>query len=520
MAWTVQGTAALDFVGSNPAAQNLTIPSGCKLVAVFFTYYAANGATVSTPTLGGTNMTAGAALPEAGDATATYCFYRINPASGTLALDPAFSNVPSEGPLCQIVYVTADGTVSVIDSDADAKEGGTTASVTSTSNTGDLAIGLAQKFNGAPTIGGTGAANIASGSHSFNSEHGQLFTVTAGASTSTLTSANDYSSVCSIILRETGGGGSTYTLAVTQAVLDVAAATANLNLGRVLPATQAVLDVAANTANVNLGRRLTVAQAILDVAAAAASLLTNYRLTAAQRALSLATNSVGLNYGRALPVAQAVLDVAASASLTLNFGYSLPVAQGALDVAAASVSLLTAYRLTAAQAALLLASSSSTSVNLGRRLTVAQAALVLAAPGVALTRAVVAQVTQGHITLSAASVVLTASGAYVLVSAQAGLVVGAPTIALVRAATLGATQGVLDVAAAPAGLLYARALPVAQHALLLTAPPAGLALGGSTTLQVTRGLLALAGHVGLNGPPGSGGAAEGMPRGRGRSRRL
>lgn len=207
MAFTIQGTAALVFAGSNPAAQNVTTPSLCKFIGVFFTYYAANGATITTPTLDGTNMSVGINIAEVGDAVAAACFYRLSPAIGTLALDPAFSNVPSEGPLCQIVYVTADGTISVIDSDANAQEGGTTASVTVDSNTGDLPIGHAQKFNAAPTIGGTGAANIASGSTSNNSEHGQLFTVTAGASSSTLTAANDYSSVIAIVLRETGGGG-------------------------------------------------------------------------------------------------------------------------------------------------------------------------------------------------------------------------------------------------------------------------------------------------------------------------
>lgn len=204
MAFIIQGTEAKDFAGSNPAAQDITVPASCKCVGIFVTSYITNGATTTTPTLGGTIMNVGAALAQIGDAVGAYCFYRLNPASGLLALDPAFSGIPSEGPLYQIVYVTADGDITFVDSDSDAREGGATATVTSSSNTGDLAMGHAQKFNSAPTIGGTDATNIAGGSHSLNSEHGQLFTVTAGAASSTLTGANDYSSVISLILRESG----------------------------------------------------------------------------------------------------------------------------------------------------------------------------------------------------------------------------------------------------------------------------------------------------------------------------
>jgi hypothetical protein len=211
VAWTHQSCESQDYAGSNPAATAWTIASACKVFLLYVTYYAANGATIGVPTFGGVAMSVAINIAEVGDAVAAACFYVLNPTTGSVNIDPSHSNVPSEGPLYMGACYTCDGTPSWVDGDAQAQEGSTTASVTIDSNTGDLVIGLAQKFNGAPTIGGTGATNLpGSSTHSFNSEHGQLFNVTAGATSSTLTSANDYSSIIAASFRETGGGATSF----------------------------------------------------------------------------------------------------------------------------------------------------------------------------------------------------------------------------------------------------------------------------------------------------------------------
>jgi hypothetical protein len=195
------------FTGANPASQNATIPSDAKAVLVFFVGHNSLGWSVTSVTLGGNSMNV-AGLAAVGDVSSgPFCAFLGSPPTGTQGLDPLFSQDSSgtnNGPTCLLVCLTASGTISLIDRDFDADEGTATSSATSSSNTGDYAIACAHTFDATPVHNGS---SLGSGQTN-NGQRAQLFTLTAGASTTTATSgSSDYPTVALAILRESGGGG-------------------------------------------------------------------------------------------------------------------------------------------------------------------------------------------------------------------------------------------------------------------------------------------------------------------------
>lgn len=201
MAFNFQSATSLVFAGSNPAAQNLTVPAANKATIVAFTGYSGSGWAVSTLTLDGNAPANFFSATGDGLKNGAYIAVWFDVASGTRSLDPAFNSVPSEGPLCQVAYYTADGSLSFVDADAVAETDTATASITLTSNTGDLVVGHAQRFGDVPTHNGS---SLTGGSQSNADEFGQLFTLTAGASSTNATAGTFYPSVSGIVLRESG----------------------------------------------------------------------------------------------------------------------------------------------------------------------------------------------------------------------------------------------------------------------------------------------------------------------------
>jgi len=206
MTIAVNSLEELVFAGANPAAQNVNCVAGCA-TCVWISAYGGGGITVTSLTLNGTAPDFSASVAGTGGESTEYEAVWLAPGSGALALDPAFSEAPSEGPLCHVAHMSYSGTLSVVDGDCDSVEGGpVTATATSSSIATDFAIAHAQVFGAsAPTIGGAGASAIVGSEQSNNSETGTLFTLTAGNPSTTATSAQDYPTVGLIILRETGG---------------------------------------------------------------------------------------------------------------------------------------------------------------------------------------------------------------------------------------------------------------------------------------------------------------------------
>jgi hypothetical protein len=197
--------------GANPDAQNFITTTGDKGVVVAFAGYTTGGFDVSAVTLNGLTPDDFSELQGTLDLVGTCVATWLAPAIGTLALDPLFDMTITDGPTCIACPLTATDVISVIGSDCDSFEGNGVASATAASGTGDLALAFAQNYNSAPTIGGTGAANVTGASQTQNGQRMQGFTVTAGASTSTATSTGDtYPTVALVVLRDGGAAATSY----------------------------------------------------------------------------------------------------------------------------------------------------------------------------------------------------------------------------------------------------------------------------------------------------------------------
>ena len=189
---------------SDPAAQNITTVSGDKGVAVSTTAYTTAGFTVSY-TLNGLAPDHTYSFPGTFDEVGHFINVWLNPAIGTLALDPVFDSVITDGPTCIVCPLTSTNDISVVGGDADSFIGDGVATATAASGTGDLALAFAQNYGSVPTIGGAGAANVTNANQNQNGERTQGFTVTAGALTSTATSTGDtYPTVALVVLRDGG----------------------------------------------------------------------------------------------------------------------------------------------------------------------------------------------------------------------------------------------------------------------------------------------------------------------------
>lgn len=204
MAITRQSVTVHKVSGQDPASQSQTVPSGCKQLRFFWTAFGSQPFDIATCTLDGNALTEAVGLPGAGNANATGVLYIDSPTVGTRTLDWSWSGTPSEGPLVFVECITADGTLEIIDADADARESSDTASATSTSATGDYAVALGQMFGSAVTIGGTGASSIQT--DNFTDEFGDFFELTAGSGTTTATAGTNFASVALLITREGAEG--------------------------------------------------------------------------------------------------------------------------------------------------------------------------------------------------------------------------------------------------------------------------------------------------------------------------
>ena len=195
MAITRGTVTKLEFSGATPAAQNVTVAANCKQIRIFSSNFQA---TLDSCSVGGSATTQAVTAGPTGNSNIISIRYIDSPATGTVAIQPVYSGSPSEGPIFYVEQITADGTLSVIDADADVKDGVATASATSTSNTGDFVTALGATFDSEPTINGTLIDQ-----QTFNSDQGKLFDLTAGAATTNATCSSEYASVALIVVRET-----------------------------------------------------------------------------------------------------------------------------------------------------------------------------------------------------------------------------------------------------------------------------------------------------------------------------
>jgi hypothetical protein len=170
MAFQVLGSEFITWAaGTNPAAQNITIPATCNAVYAFWSYY--DGDTIegiSTFTLN--SLSADEAVESATGSTerggGVSAWY--DPSTGSQTLDVAWDGAPDEGPTTTVVYVEDADTTGWRDAQVDAEPTSTAASITLTSTSADIAImhNINDTDGGIPGLQ-TGFTSLQLGSNNF-----------------------------------------------------------------------------------------------------------------------------------------------------------------------------------------------------------------------------------------------------------------------------------------------------------------------------------------------------------------
>ncbi len=201
---------------------SVTVPSGAQGVIAFVTHYNA-GSSLNTISLGGaSSFTIAQNLSSTGTPnfyTGQALAHATISSTGSQTFSFSFTGgAPTEGPTIGLVFVDGIDTSDWIRAtDADQQTGSTNPSSSVTSNTTDLVIASDQKYN---TIPDSISGWTSQGTVTNNSEGARISTAnSSGASSTTFTATNsDYSTTALVSIKAgTGGGGSTGTVARTNA---------------------------------------------------------------------------------------------------------------------------------------------------------------------------------------------------------------------------------------------------------------------------------------------------------------
>ncbi len=190
----------------NPAAQSITVPSGCKQARLFWCFYG-NGANEQITVVLNAAAPTGSYVHPSVAAQGLFAIgvsYWDSPTAGSGTIDWSWPNAPTQGPVLFLQYITADGTLSVIDGDTDGTEGaGTTASATSTSTTGDYVVAIGVSYASEPVEGGSGATSLIASQDNVDANC-DLFSIVAGAATTLGDIDGDWPGIAQMVVREAG----------------------------------------------------------------------------------------------------------------------------------------------------------------------------------------------------------------------------------------------------------------------------------------------------------------------------
>jgi hypothetical protein len=127
--------------GADPAAQNITIPSDCTAVYVFWHYYSVTAAAaLASMTLNGAAASEQVELANDGNSTGVGLSIWYNPPTGVQSLNPAWDAAPDEGAVSTVAFVKDGDTTAARDIDTAHNTGTTATSVTLTTLAGDLVL--------------------------------------------------------------------------------------------------------------------------------------------------------------------------------------------------------------------------------------------------------------------------------------------------------------------------------------------------------------------------------------------
>jgi len=187
--------------GSDPAAQNITIPSDATAVVVFVTLYIdATGEMVSSFTLNDVevdeNNHSEIGTDDSGlQGTSVSVWY--NPSTGVQSLNPAWTDTPDEGPVCIVAFIKGVDTTGWRDVGHDQGFDDAEETVTIDTDTTDLVLRFEQRYSSLPDLesGWTSQQTTSN-----NSDTARLSTVNSpGAATTTANGQDEFYSTLTVV---------------------------------------------------------------------------------------------------------------------------------------------------------------------------------------------------------------------------------------------------------------------------------------------------------------------------------
>lgn len=341
---------------ANPAAQNVTVPSGCSHAILFWQRYAGSGAFTPSATLAGV-AAAQTEISPTGDDTRTGTLVWDAPAAGTASLDPNFGLAevnPGAGndTTCTVVFIADGGDranwkFNELSSGASA---GATRSFALTGLTAGATLVIQYDTRSGTPAPGTPAGWTSVTTQGLGASGARLSSITAAGTSQTCASQAtlNWSTLAAVAIPEAAGG------AVTLTVVDALHAHTADNVGLTQANTLAVADAthahAADAPTTSVAFSLTVAEGLHSHTADSPSLTQANSLAAAEALHAHSADSPTLTQANTIAPAEALHSHAAD-NLDLVIAGVLGPADALHGHTADSPALVQANTLSAQEAA-------------------------------------------------------------------------------------------------------------------------------------------------------------------------
>lgn len=210
MSASVVGSAIEIVWGSSqdPAAQDITVPSGATGVYMFYAMdgFNSDGETLASATLAGEAPTnSHSRSTRVGFYPATGVRYWRVSSTGVKSLDISWSSAPSEGPVCAVIFTQDEVSTGWSDVASDHDVGTTAVSATVNCAVGDLILKFDQRYDtgGNPPVLTSGWTSRATNAAARASENFRLSSIIATGTTQVCASENeDYSSIVGVTIQQ------------------------------------------------------------------------------------------------------------------------------------------------------------------------------------------------------------------------------------------------------------------------------------------------------------------------------
>lgn len=208
MAVTLISTENVTFTAvDNPPGVSVTVPADCEAVYMFWAYNTAAGQQTLTATLDGNALDASFSITYQASALSGGVGVFYSPSTGTITLDPAWTNAVSNSGRVVILAYVKGGTTTWRDADGDSDTATTAVSVTIDSSSTDLVMKFDYRYDASETPGGTSTGWTSQATFGNNDCAARLSTADSPGASTTVCDCEDefYSGVVAVSVVDAGG---------------------------------------------------------------------------------------------------------------------------------------------------------------------------------------------------------------------------------------------------------------------------------------------------------------------------